>query len=81
MRLLGILVRLANKYRICRNYYAEVWVRHADWKEAEFFDELPAHLRGEVAAFLMEEVFDQSDFFRWVVDHVVSCQLCSCVSI
>ena len=49
----------------CRNYYAEVWVRHADWKEAEFFDELPAHLRGEVAAYLMAEVFDQSDFFRY----------------
>ncbi|DBA70723.1 TPA: hypothetical protein ACH3X2_012094 [Trebouxia sp. C0005] len=46
-----------------RNYYAEVWVRHADWKEAEFFDELPAHLRGEVAVYLMEEVFEQSDFF------------------
>ena len=39
-------------------------MRHADWKEAEFFEELPAHLRGDVAAFLMEEVFDQSDFFR-----------------
>jgi len=49
----------------CRNYYAEVWVRHADWKEAEFFDELPAHLRGEVAVYLMEEVFEQSDFFRY----------------
>ena len=36
-----------------------------DWKEAEFFDELPAHLRGEVAAYLMAEVFDQSDFFRY----------------
>ena len=48
----------------CRNYYAGVWVRHADWKEAEFFDELPAHLRGEVAGYLMEEVFEQSDFFR-----------------
>ena len=47
-----------------RNYYAEVWVRHADWKEAEFFDELPAHLRGEVAGYLMEDVFEQSDFFR-----------------
>ncbi|KAL3152951.1 hypothetical protein ABBQ38_011980 [Trebouxia sp. C0009 RCD-2024] len=47
-----------------RNYYAEVWVRHADWKEAQFFDELPAHLRGEVAGFLMQEVFQQSDFFR-----------------
>jgi len=42
-----------------------VWVRHADWKEAEFFDELPAHLRGEVAVYLMEEVFEQSDFFRY----------------
>ena len=39
-------------------------MRQADWKEAEFFDELPAHLRGEVAAFLMDEVFEQSDFFR-----------------
>lgn len=39
-------------------------MRHADWKEAEFFDELPAHLRGEVAGYLMEEVFQQSDFFR-----------------
>ena len=47
-----------------RNYYAEVWVRHADWKEAEFFHELPAHLRGEVAVYLMEDVFEQSDFFR-----------------
>ena len=40
-------------------------MRHADWKEAEFFDELPAHLRGEVAVYLMEEVFEQSDFFRY----------------
>lgn len=39
-------------------------MRHADWKEAEFFDELPAHLRGEVAGYLMEDVFEQSDFFR-----------------
>lgn len=53
------------KWYMCRNYYAGVWVRHADWKEAEFFDELPAHLRGEVAGYLMEEVFEQSDFFRW----------------
>lgn len=52
----------------CRNYYAEVWVRHADWKEAEFFEELPAHLRGDVAAFLMDEVFEQSDFFRYLLD-------------
>ena len=52
----------------CRNYYAEVWVRHADWKEAEFFEELPAHLRGDVAAFLMDEVFEQSDFFRCLLD-------------
>lgn len=54
----------------CRNYYAEVWVRHADWKEAEFFDELPAHLRGEVAAFLMQEVFQQSDFFRCLPEDI-----------
>ena len=53
-----------SQFGACRNYYAEVWVRHADWKEAEFFEELPAHLRGEVAAFLMDEVFEQSDFFR-----------------
>ena len=43
-------------------------MRHADWKEAEFFDELPAHLRGDVAAFLMDEVFEQSDFFRCLLD-------------
>ena len=43
-------------------------MRHADWKEAEFFEELPAHLRGDVAAFLMDEVFEQSDFFRCLLD-------------
>lgn len=60
----------------CRNYYAEVWVRHADWKEAEFFDELPAHLRGEVAVYLMEEVFEQSDFFRYCSSLLLKfCQL------
>ena len=58
-------------YGACRNYYAEVWVRHADWKEAEFFEELPAHLRGDVAGFLMDEVFEQSDFFRCLL-HTLS---------
>ena len=47
-------------------------MRHADWKEAEFFEELPAHLRGDVAAFLMEEVFEQSDFFRCLLDAILT---------
>lgn len=46
-----------------RAYYAHVWTRHEEVDERLLFDQLPHHLRGEVATFLTDDMLKESRAF------------------
>ncbi|KAK9813287.1 hypothetical protein WJX72_011893 [[Myrmecia] bisecta] len=45
-------------------FYADIWVRQSDWKDEQFFAELPAMTRSRVAGYMLRNVLQTSDIFR-----------------
>ncbi|KAK9812616.1 hypothetical protein WJX72_000666 [[Myrmecia] bisecta] len=46
------------------SFYADIWARQADWKDEQFFAELPAATRSRVAGHMLRQVLQTSDIFR-----------------
>lgn len=49
-------------------YYASVWVRKEEWREADLYSELPPGLRADVTRTLALELFRASELFAGVPD-------------